>query len=102
MQMDLYNEVDKLSDECLIFWLPRFILEVRKKSGAEYPPNSLYQLICGIQREVQKTQPQVNFFSCLFSDLNRTLDAEMKRLQSLGLGTKVKKAESISLEEEKL
>ena len=95
--MDLFNEVDKLSDEYLIFWLPRFILEVSEKSGAEYPPNSLYQLICGIQREVQKTRPEVNFFSCLFSDVNRTLDAEIKRLQSLGLGTKVKKTEPISL-----
>ena len=35
------------------FWLSRFILEVHKKNGDPYPPppNTLYQLICGLQRQ---------------------------------------------------
>ena len=31
------------------FWLSRFVLEIRKKSGDPYPPESLYSLICGLQ-----------------------------------------------------
>ena len=30
------------------FWLSRFMLEVRKANRDPYPPNSLYQLVCGL------------------------------------------------------
>ena len=36
------------------FWLSRFVLEVRKKNGDPYPPNTLYQLICGLQRQLRE------------------------------------------------
>jgi len=34
------------------FWLPRFVLEIRKKNREPYPPNSLYQIVCGLQRQL--------------------------------------------------
>ena len=89
-----------MSEDQIRYWVPRFILEVRKKNGDEYPPNTLYKMVCGLQREVQKKRPNINFFSPLFSDLSQTLDSEMKRLKSLGLGMTAKKAEPITLEEE--
>ena len=49
-----------------------------------------------------KERDQINFFSPLFSDLSQTLVSEMKHLKSLGLGMTAKKAEQITLEEEKL
>ena len=64
MHMLLSNNIEEMNNECLNFWMPRFILEIRKKNGDEYPPpNSLYQMVCGLQRQVQKTRPQVIFFS---------------------------------------
>ena len=65
----------------LDYWMSKFILEVRKADGALYPPNSLHQIICGIQRYVRKHQPAVNFLKdAEFAGLRRTLDSEMKRL----------------------
>ena len=30
--------------------LKRFVLEVRKQDGSEYPPRSLYYIVCGLLR----------------------------------------------------
>ncbi len=34
----------------LSYWMGKFVLEVRKKGGSEYPPNSLYALVCCFKR----------------------------------------------------
>ena len=83
-------------------WLTYFILEVRKQNGSEYPPNTLHHLICGIMRYLrQNGRPEVDFFKdASFADFRLSLDAEMKRLQSNGLGSKRKQAEPLTLEEE--
>ena len=64
------------------FWLSRFVLEVRKqKDGEPYPPNTLYQLVCGLQRQLRESgraeiklldNPSLNGFKA-------TLDGEMMR-----------------------
>ena len=35
-------------------WLCRFVLEVRRKDGKPYPPNTLHQLCCGVQRYLRE------------------------------------------------
>ena len=46
----LINEnLDKMSDEQLDFVLARFIAEVRKEDGQEYPGKTLYEMIDSIQ-----------------------------------------------------
>ena len=69
------------------FGMTRFILEIRKKNGDEYPPNTLHHLICGIMRFLrQNGNPQLDFFKdAIFADFRCSLDGEMKRLQSKGL-----------------
>ena len=82
-------------------WLSRFILEVRRQDGKNYPPNTLYQLCCGVMRYVREVKPDLDIFKePTFADFRKTLDAEMKRLRSLGHGTRVKQAEPISETEE--
>ena len=86
-------------------WLTRFVLEVRKQDGSEYPPDSLHHLCCGIMRFLRWNGfPGIDIFKGSdFADFRATLDAEMKRLQSLGLGSKKKQAETLKeLEEETL
>ncbi len=100
LQHELTNNIEKMTDSNINFWLPRFILEVCKVNGDEYPPNTLYQMICGIQRHLQKNRPCISLFGPTFADVNRTLDAEMKRLRATGLGVNIKKAEPITAEEE--
>ena len=85
-------------------WLCRFVLEVRRQDGKNYPPNTLYQLCCGVLRYVREVKPDLDVFKDqAFGEFRRTLDAEMKRLCtlcSLGLGTTVKQAEPITDDEE--
>ena len=63
-------------------WMTRFILEVRKKNGDKYPPNTLHHLVCGIMRFLrQNGNPQLDFFKdAIFADfrcfLGETVDEE--------------------------
>lgn len=69
--------------------------------GKPYPPNSLYQLCCGIMRYAKETKPDINFFTAAeFLGFRRALDAQMKRLKADGLGNNPKQAVTISAEEE--
>ena len=78
-------------------------MEVRHEDGKPYPPNSLYQLCCGIMRYAKETKPELNFFTAAeFNSFRRTLDAQMKRLKAEGLGNNPKQAEPISAEEEEM
>ena len=37
-------------------WLSKFVVEVRRKDGKPYPPQSLYQICCGLQRAPAVTE----------------------------------------------
>ena len=64
-------------------WLSRFVLEVRRKNGKVYPPNSLHQLCCGILRAIREYNHSIDFFKDpAFASFRKTLDAEMKRLKA--------------------
>jgi len=83
------SDICKLSNHLLQHWLSRFVLKVRKKDGMEYPPDTLYHIVCGIMRFLcQNGQPEVNFFKGqLYADFRSALDAEMKRLKQAGIGS---------------
>ena len=44
------SDICALSPQVLQRWLSRFVLEVRKKGAAEYRPDTLYHIVCGIMR----------------------------------------------------
>ena len=39
-----------MNDQELGYWVQRCVTGVRKKDGAAYPSETLYALVCGIQR----------------------------------------------------
>ena len=88
----------------LQYWLLRFIHEVRKKNGSEYPPNTLLHLCTGIVRYLRSNgHPSLDIFKdSAFAEFRSSLDAEMKRLQAKGLGSKQRQAEPITEDEEDL
>ena len=45
--------------------------EQSEKNSEEYPPNSLYQMVCGIQRQIQKKKAYL--FSPTYTDVSKTL-----------------------------
>ena len=86
------------------YWLGKFILEIRKRDGHEYPPKSLYALVCCFKRHFELSGVHdINPLSpgnAVFGDFRITLDAEMKRLHASGLGVRTKQAEPILPDEE--
>ena len=85
----------------LDYWLSMFVLELRRRDGLPYPPNTLYSMCCGLMRYVRDLHPEVNFFKQPeFAGFRKSLDGEMKRLRQSGLGVTKKQAEPITSQEE--
>ena len=83
------------------FWLSRFILEVHK-DGDPYLPNTLYQLICGLQCQLHEYGlSDIKLFDNLsLHGFRSTLDGKMKRLNGTGNYSNAKQAQSITQEHE--
>ena len=47
-------KIEEMSEQQLMYFVPRYILGKSGKNSEEFPPNSLYQMVCGIQRQIQK------------------------------------------------
>ena len=92
-----------MSEEAMLFWLPKFITEVRRSDGNSYPPNSVYQICCGLSRALRSAnRSEIDIFnSPKFSQFRDTLDSCMKTLKASG-NFQVQKAENITEEVEDL
>ncbi len=67
-------------------WLSRFVLEVRRKDGSLYPPNTLYQLCCGGLRYVREIKPELDIFRhTVVASFRKTLDAETSKESMYGV-----------------
>ena len=101
---DSIPNLTELNRRELQYWLTRFVLEVRKRDGSEFPPNTLHHISCGLMRHLRwNGQPSIDFFTDSdFSEFKATLDAEMKPLQSEGIGSKKKQAEVLPQDDEEL
>ena len=83
-------------------------MEIRKHDGAEYPPDSLYQMCCALQREyndmsggvfrnpVKIFDPADSSFFRLYS----VLDSKMAELQRKGLGFNTQQADPFTEDDE--
>ena len=82
--------------------LSRFVCEVRKMDGSEYPPRSLFSLIMGIQGHLKvNMKRKVDFLRHKdFENFRQVLDGRMKGLVRKGMGTVAKQAQAFSVEEE--
>ena len=94
-------DLNSVTNTDLAVWTPRFVLEVRNKDGEHYPPNTLYSLVMGLQRQLRGVVRCVNLLmDARFFQARQVLDSEMRRLRGQGLGTKVKKAEPLTNDNE--
>ena len=78
-------------------YLSRFILEARRQDGIPYPPKTLYQLVCGLQRYLRENnRPEIAIFDekqPIFATSRKVLDARMKELVSEGVGVVTRSAQ---------
>jgi len=79
------------------FWLCKFVLEVRRKDGEPYGPDTLYQIRCALLRLLKDAdRGDVNVLTNhKFTKFRGTLDARMKELKNTGK-YQPRKAETIS------
>ena len=67
-----------MSDEDLDFFLGRFVAEVRKEDGQEYPGKTIYEIICSLQcyLRFQRKGPLflIDKIGCKFRNLNSALN----------------------------
>ena len=98
---ELSEDITSMSIKSLQFWLPKFVLEVRRQDKQHYPLDSLSNICSGLQRSLK-------FCDCAdvklltdskFSRFQGTLDAEMKCLRSTEK-YKEQQAEVIHIEHE--
>ena len=75
---------------------------MRKKDGSEFPSSTLHHVVCGIMRHLRwNGHPGLDFFTDIdFTTFKCSLDAEMKRLLSQGIGSKKRQAEPLSIKDE--
>ena len=94
----------EMSSEELQYQMCRLVLEVRKKDGSLYPANTLHHLCCGVMRHLRQAGwHDIDIFKDpSFAEFRATLDSEMKKTQSLGIGSKKRQAEPLTVEEEVL
>lgn len=98
-------EISMASIENLQFWMPRFINEIRRKDGTDYPPNTLTNIAAGIQRYLREecNRPAINFLKKddpTFDLFRKSLDSRMKELTNMGIGTKVNRADPVLIQDE--
>ena len=97
--MDLVD----FSCEALDYWLSLFVMEVRRRDRSAYPPNSLFQIVAGLQRFLREERSlcDVVFFSksSRFSRLRKSLDCRMKELTAEGIGVRVVHADAVTMDD---
>jgi hypothetical protein len=97
------GELLTMSNENLNSALNFFILEVRNKSGKEYYPNTIYELIISIQHYLRANNRFVSFLDDTeFNTMREVLDAKMKSLSKQGIGLKRRQADIISIDQENI
>ena len=99
----LTKSLDAMSEQELYFFLARFIAEVRKQDGEEYPGKTIYEMISSIQGYLRKGCKRylyrIDKKGSRFSTLNAALNNTLKERAKAGIGTDCKDAELITEEQ---
>ena len=98
------DKKETITSNSLLYALPRFITEVKKVDGGEYPGKTLYEIVICVQFHLESIGFGWNLLSEeSFKEVKFTLDNMMKQCTCDGLGLSVQKAQVLnSLDEEYL
>lgn len=84
--------------------LAKFVVEVRKKDCSEYPPKTIYLILCGLLRHLKDNNiAGMNFLDLRddkFMYLHKVLDGKMKELTRRGVGANIKRAAALTQADE--
>ncbi len=93
-------ELEKMTADELNYSISRFIVEVKKGNGENYPGETLRGMVVMLQLYFQTLGFQYKFLTDEFVQLKNTVDWVMKDRNKQGIGAIVKQAEIITIEEE--
>ena len=95
------EDITTINESSLVFALCRFLTEVRKLDGSDFPGKTLYDIVICIQFHLEKmgfTYKLLN--DDMFSKIRFCLDNLMKKRASEGLGNGVCRAQVLSFTDE--
>ena len=91
------DDHETITEDNLVFAMCRFIREIKKISGEQFPGKTLYEIIMCMQFHLESIGYMWKLLSdSLFVDLKFTLDNVMKERASENVGGPVRKAEVLS------
>ena len=97
------GDIMELNNEELNFAMSRFILEICKKSGDNYPAKTLYEIVICLQLYMLMYGKVVKILDKKdFGVIHNTLDNRMKELSKMGCVKPCHQARVIVLDEEEM
>ena len=94
------ESIESMPESVINDLLARFVQEVKRRDGKDYPASSLNNIVAAIQRYLRENgRPEVNFYdknNPAYDLLRKSLDARMKGLTKLGVGAVKRQAQPIS------
>ena len=95
------EDMSTICTESFLFGMKRFITEIRKLDGTDFPAKTLYQIVICVQFHLKSMGLVWKLLDDKeFTELKFTLDNTMKQRVTNGIGINVKKADIISVVEE--
>ena len=97
------EKIISINVENFVFAMKRFITEIRKLDGTDFPAKTLYQIVLCVQFHLESKGLIWKILAeKQFSEVRFTLDNVMKLRVSQGIGLTVKKADIISVVDEEI
>ena len=85
------------------YWLCRFVNEIKKQDGTDYPARTIWKICCGIQRALREDDKMLHIFdeaNPSYDEFLKQIDARMKELTAAGVGIEPERADPISKKDE--
>ena len=95
------DDVNTITQDSLIFAVCRFVTEIKKIDGSDFPGKTLYDIIVCLQFQLELLGFNWKLLNeGVFTEVRFTLDNMMKLRTSQGIGISVKKAQILSFTDE--
>ena len=98
------EDLENVTLESLCKAVCKFITEVKKVDGSDFPARTLYDIVICLQLFLESNYGVTwkLISDGIFSELKFTLDNVMKSRHEAGIGNKVKKADVVNLSDEEI
>ena len=91
------DDISSITKDTLVFTVGRFLTEVKKLDGSDFPGRTLYDILICMQFHLETLGIHWHVLNDeTLKEIRFTLDNLMKMRTAMGIGTKVRKAEVLT------